>query len=55
MTFVVKEVTEQDKRDRQVGIHYTSGPVIINITEHVGHLRSFWAQLGRALDEVESA
>jgi hypothetical protein len=36
-------------------VSYTNGPVEIHIDEHIGHLRSFWGQLGRDLDEAEKA
>lgn len=44
----------RDPRDpRQVTVHATYGPARYEITEDAGHLRAFWSQLGRLLDEAE--
>lgn len=49
MTFVAN-VSEDGKH---VNVGVTHGPVTIQVTEDPGHLRSFWSELGRTLDEVE--
>ncbi len=43
-----------DPRSDNIKIGITYGPVSTYIEEHAGHLRSFWSQLGRLLDEIEA-
>jgi len=38
---------------RQVKVSCTYGPVEFAVTEDAQHLRHFWGQLGRLLDEAE--
>lgn len=39
--------------ERDVTVQATYGPVTFKITEDAGHLRVFWSQLGRLINEVE--
>ena len=41
------------RNGQQVTVHTTYGPVENKITEDVGHIRGFWQQLGKHLDEAE--
>lgn len=50
MTF---HVTNNDLSPELVTVGYTNGPTEIRMTENYQHLRSFWSQLGDALDEAE--
>lgn len=38
----------------QVTVRTTYGPVVNEVTEDVGHVRAFWSDLGRLLEEIES-
>jgi hypothetical protein len=38
----------------KVAVHFTYGTINVQITEDVNHVRSFWAQLGRLINEDES-
>jgi hypothetical protein len=40
--------------DKNIDVQTTYGPITIRVIEAPGHLRSFWNQLGRLLDEVEN-
>ncbi len=37
----------------RIAVEATAGPLHVTIDETPGHLRHFWSQLGRLLDEVE--
>lgn len=50
MTFTAQR---DPRNDRQIIVRTTSGPVVNEVTEHAGHVRSFHGQLGRLLAEVE--
>lgn len=39
--------------DGHITIGLTYGPIRAEITEHPGHVRGFWSQLGDVLDEAE--
>lgn len=39
----------------QITIRTTCGPITNEATEAAGHLRYFWSELGRLLDEAEKA
>lgn len=39
--------------ERDITVRTIYGPVTSMITEDAGHLRGFWSQLGRLLNEVE--
>jgi hypothetical protein len=36
-----------------IKVHCTYGPIEFAVTEDPGHLRSFWSELGRMLNEAE--
>lgn len=38
---------------KTISIHSTYGPARFTITEDLGHVRSFWAELGRRIEEAE--
>ena len=38
---------------KNIDVRVTYGPIAITVTEDPGHLRSFWGELGRLLDETE--
>lgn len=38
---------------RHIDVQVTSGPVKVVVTEQYGHLRGFWHDLGKLLDEAE--
>lgn len=38
---------------RHIDVQVTSGPVTVVVTEQFGHLRGFWHDLGKLLDEAE--
>ena len=42
-----------NERDR-IDVHCTYGPVTIKVDEDPGHLRAFWGELGRLLEQVEA-
>jgi hypothetical protein len=44
----------QQKTEKAIDVHVTYGPISITVLEDVGHLRSFWGELGRLLDQVEN-
>ena len=50
MTFTAQK-SERDLRT--VDVRVTYGPITINVAEDIGHLRSFWGDLGRVLDAAE--
>jgi hypothetical protein len=50
MTFTAQR---DPRNDRQIIVRTTSGPVVNEVTEHAGHVRSFHGQLGKVLAEVE--
>ena len=37
----------------QVKVQCTYGPVAFSVAEDISHLRSFWSELGRVLEEAE--
>lgn len=41
------------KDGKRADVHVTSGPISISVEEDPGHLRHFWGELGRLLDELE--
>jgi hypothetical protein len=41
------------REGKQVTVHAGHGPIKFEITEDAGHLRSFWGQLGREIEEAE--
>lgn len=50
MTF---SAARSERDPHTVDVRITHGPVTVEVSEHPGHLRSFWGQLGRLLDQVE--
>lgn len=42
-----------DTRTDNIKISITYGPVTASVEEPASHLRYFWSELGRLLDEVE--
>jgi hypothetical protein len=47
MTLYVERVSDR------IAVKGTSGGMSISVVEGVGHLRSFWGQLGALLEELE--
>jgi hypothetical protein len=50
MTFTAQQSVSNN---RIVDVRVTYGPITINVAEDIGHLRSFWGDLGRVLDSAE--
>lgn len=40
---------------KRIDVHVTYGPVEVKVAEDIGHLRHFWHDLGRQLDQAETA
>lgn len=41
------------REGEHVKVQVTYGPIVFSVTEDPGHVRHFWGQLGRILDEAE--
>lgn len=44
----------ENETSSNVEVHVTHGPVEVIVKEAPGHVRAFWSELGRLLDEVET-
>lgn len=43
-----------DPRSPNIKVGMTYGPISGTVEEHFSHLRHFWGELGRLLDEMEA-
>ena len=50
MTFSAQQSPHNRKH---IDVQVCSGPVVVKVTEDAGHLRHFWGELGRVLNEAE--
>ena len=46
--------TQDDRNPAHIKVACTYGPITFNVTEDASHVRSFWSELGRVLDQVEN-
>ena len=46
--------SKHDRDPQTAVVHVTYGPVRMEVDEHIGHLRSFWSELGRLLEDMET-
>lgn len=45
---------QQAEDNREIlEVNVTNGAITVRIREHIGHLRSFWGELGRLLEKAE--
>lgn len=51
MTFYA---SKHDRDPQTAVVHVNYGPVRMEVDEHIGHLRSFWSELGRLLEDMEA-
>lgn len=43
-----------DTTPERIVVRTTYGPITNEVTEDIGHVKSFWAQLGRLIEQIEN-
>lgn len=46
---------KNEQNPQNIDVRATNGPIAVTVTEHYGHLRSFWSQLGHLISEIEGS